>query len=129
MNAISRDYKPALPNAVEAERVLLGAILQSNDAYWSVCGFLKPEHFFERFHGDLYETMGTMLTNGNPVSVITVKEFLPADKMVGDDMTAFEYVIQLFSRSLGAANAVGAARNIVNIWARRRAHAGCGAER
>lgn len=120
MNAISRDYKPALPTAIEAERVLLGAILQSNEAYWSVCGFLKPEHFYEGFHADLYETMGTMLTNGNPVSVITVKEFLPADKMVGDDMTAFEYVIQLFSRSTGPANAVGAARNIVNIWGRHR---------
>lgn len=119
MNAHARDPKPALPTAMEAEQALLGAILQSNEAYWSVSGFLKPEHFYEPFHRDLYETMSTMLASGNPVSAITVKEFLPADRMVGE-MTPFQYVIRLFTTSPGAANAAGSARNIVNIWARHR---------
>ncbi len=58
MNAFSRDFRPALPQIIEAEQALLGAILVQNDAYWRVAGFLKPQHFAEKLHGTLYETMG-----------------------------------------------------------------------
>lgn len=40
MNAHPRDFKQPLPDAIEA--ALLGAILNSNECYWRVAGFLKP---------------------------------------------------------------------------------------
>lgn len=42
MNAHPRDFKQPLPDAIEAEAALLGAILNSNECYWRVAGFLKP---------------------------------------------------------------------------------------
>lgn len=34
MNAHSRDFRPALPDAIDAERGLLGALLVNSEAYW-----------------------------------------------------------------------------------------------
>lgn len=35
-----------LPQNIEAEQALLGAILINNDAYYRVVDFLKANHFF-----------------------------------------------------------------------------------
>lgn len=51
MNAFTRDIRPALPDAIEAEQVLLGALLVNANAYWHVAGFLKPQHFSDKLHG------------------------------------------------------------------------------
>ena len=46
-------YREA-PNNLEAEQALLGAILVNNDAYYIVHDFLKPEHFYEPLHRDIF---------------------------------------------------------------------------
>ena len=46
-------YREA-PNNIEAEQALLGAILVNNDAFYRVSDFLKPEHFYEPLHRQIY---------------------------------------------------------------------------
>src|SRR5690606_23244675 len=58
VNMHNRDIAPALPDAVEAEQALLGALLVNNQAYWTVAGFLKPMHFGEPVHQTIFETAG-----------------------------------------------------------------------
>ncbi|SDJ60615.1 DnaB-like helicase N-terminal domain-containing protein [Mesorhizobium sp.] len=48
MNTHPREFRLPFPDAIEAEQPLLGAILNSNDAYWRVAGFLKPNHFADK---------------------------------------------------------------------------------
>jgi replicative DNA helicase len=91
MNAHTRDFRPSLPDAIEAEQALLGAVMVNNDAYWRVAGFLKPQHFTDKLHGTLFETMGAMIAEGRPVNPITVKPYIPAGEMVGE-ITMFAYV-------------------------------------
>ncbi|WP_144223448.1 DnaB-like helicase C-terminal domain-containing protein [Mesorhizobium amorphae] len=119
MNAHSRDFRPALPDAIEAEQALLGACLRSSDAYWRVAGFLKPEHFHEKLHGQLFEIIGTMVSEGRAVNPITIKPYLPANEMVGD-VTMFEYVIRLSSEAVTISGAYDYARGVVEMWARHR---------
>lgn len=119
MNAFSRDIRPALPDAIEAEQALLGSLLVSNDTYWRVAGFLKRQHFAEKLHGTLYETIGTMIVEGRPVNPITVKPYLPAGGMVGE-MTIFEYVIRLSSEAVTISGAYDYARAIIEMWARHQ---------
>lgn len=118
MNAMSRDFKPALPNVIEAEQALLGAILINNDAYWRVAGFLKPIHFAEKLHQNIYETAGTMISEGRPVSPITLKPYLP-EMMIGD-LTSFQYVVRLVTEAVTVINAYEYARSVIEMWARLR---------
>ncbi|TPJ70477.1 MULTISPECIES: DnaB-like helicase C-terminal domain-containing protein [unclassified Mesorhizobium] len=119
MNAHPRDFKAPLPDAIEAEAALLGAILHTNDAYWRVAGFLKPQHFHEKLHGTLYEVMGTMIAEGRPVNPITIKPYIPAEEMVGE-LTMFQYVIRLFSEAVTTSGAYDYARGIIEMWARHQ---------
>ncbi|RWF44276.1 MAG: hypothetical protein EOS65_02555 [Mesorhizobium sp.] len=119
MNAMDRDIRPALPDAVEAEQALLGAILHSPDAYWRVAGFLKPQHFHEKMHGSLYEVMGTMIAEGRAVNPITIKPYIPADQMVGQ-LTLNQYVIRLFSEAITTSGAYDYGRGIIEMWSRHQ---------
>jgi replicative DNA helicase len=83
MNAHAREVLTALPDAVEAEQALLGAILVQNATYWTVAGFLKPMHFSEPLHQAIYETAGTMVAEGRAANPITMKPYLPTDGKVG----------------------------------------------
>jgi hypothetical protein len=65
--------------------------------YWRVAGFLKPNHFHEKLHGDLFEVMGTMIAEGRPANPITMKPYIPAEQMVGEK-TLFQYVIRVAFR-------------------------------
>ncbi len=119
MNAFDRNIRPALPDAIEAEQALLGAIMVNADAYWRVAGFLKAEHFCEDIHGLIYSTIGTMVNEGRSVNPITIKPYLPADQMIGD-MTIFAYVVKLVAEAVTVVNAYDYGRAIIEIWSRRK---------
>jgi replicative DNA helicase len=119
MNAMERNFRAALPDATEAEQALLGAILKSNDTYWRVAGFLKPNHFHEKLHGDLYEVMGTMIAEGRPANPITMKPYVPAEQMVGE-LTLFQYMIRLLSEAITTSGAYDYARGIIEMWSRHQ---------
>jgi replicative DNA helicase len=119
VNAHSRDIRPALPDAIEAEQALLGALLVNADAYWRVAGFLTAEHFAEPLHSLIYSTVGTMITEGRAVNPITVKPYLPADQMVGE-MTVAHYLARLCAEAMPPVMAYDYGRAIIEMWARRR---------
>jgi replicative DNA helicase len=120
MNALydPREFN-ALPDAIEAEQAVLGAIMIQNDAYWRVAGFLRAEHFTEPFHQVLYSALGTMISEGRSANPITVKPYLPMDQKIGA-MTALQYLAKLVAEVPGAANAYDYGRAVIEMWARRQ---------
>lgn len=124
----ARDFRPALPDAIEAEESLLGAILLDNSVYWRVASFLKPDHFRDGEKGapgKLYSIFGQMISEVRPVTPITVKPYIEADLVVGRDMdgtevTFFLYVIRLQGAAAGTISAYENARAIIEMWARRQ---------
>ena len=55
--------------SVEAEQQLLGGILVNNDLYYKVSGFLKPEHFYDPVHADIYRESGKRIEGDNLASL------------------------------------------------------------
>lgn len=110
-------FTPPLPDALEAEQALLGAILMKADAYWSVAGFLRDYHFSEELHGQIYDTAGKMIAEGRPAKLITVKSYLPNDKKVGE-LTVAEYLAKLVFSTVNMINAYDYGRAIIEAWAR-----------
>lgn len=121
MNALShpRDFTPALPDALENEQALLGSLLVSNESYWRVAGFLKPEHFTEPLHKLIYDTAGKMIAEGRTANPLTMKPYVPAEEAFGQKTVA-HYLATLAGNTVTTINAYEYGRGIIEMWARHR---------
>ena len=61
----------AMPNSVEAEQQLLGALLTNNDLYDKVADLIGPEHFFDPVHARIFELASARISKGNLASPVT----------------------------------------------------------
>ncbi len=110
---------PPMPDAIEAEQALLGAILVNNDAYWRVAGFLKGAHFSEPIHKKIFEEAATMIAEGRSANPVTVKSYLPTDEKIGD-ITVPQYLARLAMEAVTIINAFDYGKAIVETWERRQ---------
>jgi replicative DNA helicase len=107
-----------LPQNIEAEQALLGAILINNDAFDRVAEFLKPNHFFEPLHGHLFEVMGNLVRSNKIANPITLKTFFP----VTLDIAGFsvgQYLARLAAEATTIVNAPDYGRTIYDLAVRR----------
>jgi replicative DNA helicase len=110
-------YRSA-PHNVEAEQALLGAILVNNDAYYRVSDFLKPEHFQEAIHKQIYKVASDMIRAAKRANPVTIKTFLPAEEKIGD-MTVAQYLARLAGEATTIINAEDYGRSIYDLATRR----------
>lgn len=73
---IDNTYGHLQPQAVELERIVLGALLIDSDAYTVVNEILRPETFYEQKHQQIYEAIRRLNFDQRPVDFITVTEEL-----------------------------------------------------
>jgi replicative DNA helicase len=119
MNAHPREFRAPLPDAIEAEQALLGAVFLDNSNYWKVAGFLQPKHFSEPANALVYEVVGKMIAEGRPANPLTIKPYIPAADMIGE-ISFFQYVIELGRQAVGGAAVYENGRAVMEIWARRQ---------
>ena len=72
------------PQSLEAEQSVLGAILIDRDAIVEVAGFLRPEHFYEDKHGQIYSAMVSLYEERKPIDLLTLTEKLKSTKKYKD---------------------------------------------
>jgi hypothetical protein len=72
------DDAPALPQNIEAERSVLGAILLDNAALESA--HLIPKEFFHEHHRRIFSAMLAMHSEREPIDLVTITEFLQAER-------------------------------------------------
>ncbi|MEM7216063.1 MAG: replicative DNA helicase [Pseudomonadota bacterium] len=108
----------AAPHNIEVEQALLGAILVNNDAYYRVSDFLKPEHFFEQLHSEIFKIASDMIRAAKTANPVTIKTFLPADDKIGD-MTIAQYLARLAAEATTIINAEDYGRSIHDLATRR----------
>ncbi|HXH47613.1 MULTISPECIES: replicative DNA helicase [Bradyrhizobium] len=107
-----------LPQNIEAEQALLGAILINNDAYYRVVDFLKANHFFEPLHGHIFEVMGELIRSNRVANPITLKAFLPTTiEIVG--FSVAQYLARLAAEATTVINAPDYGRTIYDLAVRR----------
>jgi replicative DNA helicase len=65
----------ALPHNIEAEQQLLGAILSSNDVLDRVEALVKPDHFFDPVHREIFQMAAARIAKGLATDATTLKNF------------------------------------------------------
>jgi replicative DNA helicase len=105
------------PHNLEAEQALLGAILVNNDAFDRVSDFLRPEHFYEALHGQIYEIAATMIRAGKLASPVTLKSFVGDADLGG--LTAAQYLARLAGEATSVINAADYGHVIYDLSVRR----------
>lgn len=108
-----------LPNTVEVEQALLGALFVNNAAYSRVSNLVEPEHFYQPLHQRIYEYAGHLITAGRAANPITLKPFFGKEK-IDNSMTVAQYLIRLAADSVMVINAADYALIIHEMWWRRR---------
>src|SRR3954469_23527227 len=71
---------PSLPQNVEAEAALLGALMVDNRLVEDVQLKLKPHHFFEPLHGRIYEAILKLTDSNRIANPVTLKPLFEADE-------------------------------------------------
>ncbi len=107
-----------LPQNIEAEQALLGAIFINNDAFYRVADFLKPNHFFEPLHGHIFELMGELIRSNRIASPITLKTFLPATLDIAG-LSVAQYLARLAAEATTVINAPDYGRTVYDLAVRR----------
>ncbi|MBN8919365.1 MAG: replicative DNA helicase, partial [Rhizobiales bacterium] len=110
-------YRTA-PHNLEAEQALLGAILVNNEAFYRVSDFLKPDHFIEGLHQQIFDVAGSLIRAGKVATPITLKTHLPADIKIGE-MTVAQYLARLAAEATTVLNAQDYGRTIYDLAVRR----------
>jgi replicative DNA helicase len=70
----------ALPQNVEAEAALLGALMIDNRLAEDIQLKLRPEHFYEPLHGRIYEQILRLLDKNMIASPVTLRPLFEADE-------------------------------------------------
>lgn len=106
MNAHPRDFTPAerarhfgqkreLPNAIEMEQQLLGALLMRNEIIDDLPVTFDVVHFEEPLHRKIFEAMQARRKDGRMWNAITLKADLPQGEVGG--ITVAQYLAKLAS--------------------------------
>lgn len=68
------------PHSLIAEQTVLGSVLLDRDAVVAVVEFLRPEHFYEEKHQQIFETVIDLYQEREPIDVVSVTERLKKKK-------------------------------------------------
>ena len=101
----------ALPNHLESERGVLGAMLRSREAAQLATESLSPEDFFDPAHRDIYAAMQDMVNDSRPVDLYTLDEELSRRGKL-DSVGGSKYLVELFKGVPAAANIPYYIRNV-----------------
>ncbi|HVH49275.1 MAG TPA: DnaB-like helicase N-terminal domain-containing protein, partial [Sphingomicrobium sp.] len=71
---------PALPQNIEAEAALLGALMIDNRLVEDVQLKLKPDHFFEPLHGRIYEAILKLTDRNMIANPVTLRPMFEGDE-------------------------------------------------
>jgi replicative DNA helicase len=103
-----------VPHNIDAEQALLGALLVNNESYDRVSSFLKPEHFHEKIHSVIYESIIKLVSIGKLASPITMKTIFDQDESLRE-IGGSKYIARLASSATSVINAHEYARIIYNL--------------
>ncbi|MGB7405058.1 MAG: replicative DNA helicase [Pacificimonas sp.] len=73
-----------LPNNLEAEMALLGALMIDNDLLNELSSDLRPEHFHEPLHGRLFEQIRRLADKGMLANPVTLRPLFDKDPALAD---------------------------------------------
>ncbi|MBQ5981058.1 MAG: replicative DNA helicase [Prevotella sp.] len=100
---IDNTYGHLQPQALEIERMVLGALMIDKDAFSIVSEIIRPETFYEPRHQKIFLAIRTLNMDEKPVDIMTVVEELKHEGAL-DSIGGAEYIIELSSRVASSAH-------------------------
>ncbi|MFV9930288.1 MAG: replicative DNA helicase [Rickettsia endosymbiont of Haemaphysalis japonica] len=107
-----------LPSNVQAEQMLLGAILTNNELLNYVSEFLLDEHFFEPIHQKIYKAIEKITEKGLTATPITLRSMLTQDELF-QEVEGAEYLAKLITMSMMVINPVDYGKIIYDLAIKR----------
>lgn len=108
----------AMPQNLEAEQALLGAILANNKAYEKVSEFLRPYHFADSIHAKVFEVIAKLIQRGHVADVITLKNYFEQEGSL-QEVGGHQYLIKLADSASPLTNVEYYAQFIYDKYLRR----------
>lgn len=106
------------PANLEAEQALLGGLLANNRGLETVEEFLKPDHFADPVHADIYRTICARVAQGRIVDATSIRDVFANDprlESAGGDV----YLAGLITAMVTVRYLAEYGRAIVDAWTRR----------
>ncbi|MEZ5756521.1 MAG: replicative DNA helicase [Paracoccaceae bacterium] len=107
-----------LPQNVEAEQQLLGAILTNNDVYDRIAALVKAEHFFDPVHQRIFEKAAARIQKNALASPVTLKPFFEDDEGL-KELGGPAYLVRLAGAAISSFAARDYAQMIYDLAVRR----------
>lgn len=107
-----------LPSNVQAEQMLLGAILTNNELLSYVSEFLREGHFFEPIHQKIYNAIEKITEKGLIATPITLRSMLTQDELF-QEIEGAEYLAKLITMSMMVINPVDYGKIIYDLAIKR----------
>ena len=116
-------HKKEMPNSIEAEKEVLGAVLIDEESLPKALEILKPEHFYNPKHRKIFTAIKNLFENSEPVNVMTVYHEL--EKMEDDEdknkiIIGAAYLNELTTSVVSAVNVAYNARVVLEKWVLRK---------
>ena len=116
---IDPNFAHVQPQAVEIERVVLGALMVYSDAFSVVSELLKPETFYEPRHQKIYEAIRNMNMDERPVDIMTLNDELSKMGEI-DKVGGVDYLMEISSQVASAAHVESHARILAEKYMQRQ---------
>jgi replicative DNA helicase len=110
-----------MPQSVEAEQALLGAVLMNTAAFYLAAEHVDAECFAEPLHAKFWEMIQFRIDSGRTLDPVQFAISLgpDAEERIGD-ITVREYVARLAVNAVSVISASDYAKTIRELWKRRR---------
>ena len=108
-----------LPNNLEAEQGILGALLLDNRSLENVNDFLRADHFYMPAHQRIYDAIRTLIDRGQVASPVTLKSYFEKDEGLSH-IGGAEYLVELAGSVMSVINVQDYARLIYDLYLRRQ---------
>src|SRR5215216_2905553 len=105
---------PSLPQNIEAEAALLGALMIDNRLVADVQLKLRPDHFFEPLHGRIYEAILRMTDANRVANPVTLRPLFESDESI-KEVGGVAYLAQLTGSGAAVIGARDFAQQIYDL--------------
>ena len=114
-----KDHTALLPQNIEAEQDLLGALLNDNDILEKIPDTLEDHHFLDPLHSRIFAAIKQLHQRGQLANTITLKSYFTGDEAFAH-LSIENYLGQLAENVVSLTEAPHYARDIRECYLRRK---------
>lgn len=103
---------------VRAEQSLLGALLVNNKSIEHVIEFLRPEHFSESIHGEIYRAIKILFEQGRQANDVTLGHYFTTNPAL-ENVGGMEYLMGLMRAVISVVSVKDYGELIYDLFLRR----------